>query len=217
MVSRSNLIPWVAVGVGMGLLLAAMAVAGAARAADPTPPAETIAKTLVDTPEGKAPVTAPAAQEQARKLDELPPVRPKGNAIKVDESGRKEAGKASIYSPSFQGKTMADGKTYENDAPVAASKTLPLGTVAKVTNLENGKSTEVKVEDRGPFVSGRVVDLTPQAASKLGLTEKQGVAPVVVAPVVVPTKDGGAKVGAGAAEPPVRPSDAEEASAGRGQ
>jgi rare lipoprotein A len=67
-----------------------------------------------------------------------------------------------------------------------------------VTNLESGKSTEVKVRDRGPFVSSRVMDVTPKAASKLGLSSKQGVAPVVIAPVTVPQPDGSVKVGAGA-------------------
>ncbi len=150
----------------------------------------------------------PGAVEEARKLDQLPPVTPP-NHVKVDPSGRKEEGKASIYSKSFDGKKMADGERYSPHAEVAASKSLPLGTVAKVTNLDNGKSVEVKVEDRGPFVKDRVVDLTPNAASKLGLTEKQGVAPVMVAPIVVPQPGGGAKAGAGAAELPAMAPPAE--------
>jgi rare lipoprotein A len=148
-----------------------------------------------------SPEIPPQAQEQARKLAEEPPKPPPpAKTVKVDASGRKEGGKASIYSPEFDGKTMADGRKLNPQANVAASKTLPLGTVAKVTNLANGKSTEVKVEDRGPFVAGRVVDLTPQAARQIGLTERKGVTPVVVAPVAIPTPDGGVKLGAGAAE-----------------
>jgi rare lipoprotein A len=143
-------------------------------------------------------VTTPAAQEQAKQADELPTAKPKGNKIVDDHSGRKQEGKASIYSDSFAGKPMADGNRYNPKADVAASKTLPLGTVAKVTNLETGKSTEVTVQDRGPFVSGRVVDLTPKTAAKLGLTEKEGLAPVVVAPIKVPQPDGSVKAGAGA-------------------
>jgi rare lipoprotein A len=110
-----------------------------------------------------------------------------------DQSGREEVGKASIYSKSFDGKPMADGTRYSPDADVAASRTLPLGTVAKVTNLENGKSVEVRVGDRGPFTGGRVVDLTPKTADKLGLTKKQGVARVAVKPIKVPKPGGGAK------------------------
>jgi len=82
---------------------------------------------------------------------------------------------------------------------IVASKTLPLGSVAKVTNLENGKTATVKVQDRGPFVDGRVVDLAPKVANELDL-KKQGVASVEVKPVTVPQPDGGVKLGAGAAD-----------------
>jgi rare lipoprotein A len=105
-----------------------------------------------------------------------------------------QVGKASIYSRSFDGRTMADGRRYSPDTDVAASKTLPLGTVAKVTNLENGKSAEVRVEDRGPFVRGRVVDLTPKTARKIGLTKKQGIVRVAVKPLAVPKPGGGKPV-----------------------
>lgn len=102
------------------------------------------------------------------------------------QPGREQVGKASIYSRWFDGRKMADGKRFNPNADVAASKTLPLGTVAKVTNLDNGKSTEVRVEDRGPHVRGRVLDLAPAAARKVGLTNKQGVVPVAVKPIAVP-------------------------------
>jgi rare lipoprotein A len=82
---------------------------------------------------------------------------------------------------------------------VAASKALPLGTTAKVVNTENGKEATVKVEDRGPFVDGRVVDVSPKVADDLDI-KKQGAAPVVVKPVTVPQPDGGVKLGAGAAD-----------------
>jgi rare lipoprotein A len=94
---------------------------------------------------------------------------------------------------------MADGQRMNPNTNVAASKQLPLGSVAKVTNLSNGKSATVKVEDRGPYVDGRVVDVAPKVAHELGMHEK-GVAPVVVAPITVPNKDGSIKLGAGAAE-----------------
>jgi len=150
-------------------------------------------------PSPAAALARPGAVEEAKKLDALPPVAAP-NHVKVDPSGRKQEGEASIYSKSFDGKKMADGKRYDPHTDVAASKSLPLGTTAKVTNLDNGKSIEVKVEDRGPFVNGRVVDLTPKAAAQLGLTDKKGVAPVVVAPIVVPQPNGEVKAGAGAAE-----------------
>jgi rare lipoprotein A len=94
---------------------------------------------------------------------------------------------------------MANGQRFEPNANVAASKTLPLGTTAKITNVQNGKSAMVKVEDRGPYVDGRVVDLAPTVADQLKM-KKQGVAPVMVAPVAVPLPGGEVKLGAGAAE-----------------
>lgn len=80
----------------------------------------------------------------------------------------------------------------------AASKTLPLGTTARVTNLESGQSAEVVIRDRGPHVRGRIIDLSPATAQEIGLTRKQGVARVEVAPLAVPLPDGTLKRGAGA-------------------
>ncbi len=94
---------------------------------------------------------------------------------------------------------MADGQRMNPNSNVAASKNLPLGSVAKVTNLENGKTATVKIEDRGPYVNGRVVDLAPKVADQLDLKEK-GVAAVEVKPITLPQPDGSVKLGAGAAE-----------------
>jgi rare lipoprotein A len=94
---------------------------------------------------------------------------------------------------------MADGRRMDPNSNVAASKTLPLGSVAKVTNLENGKTATVKIEDRGPYVHGRVVDLAPKVADELQIKEK-GVVPVEVKPITLPQPDGTVKLGAGAAE-----------------
>ena len=94
---------------------------------------------------------------------------------------------------------MADGNRFNPNSDVAASKTLPLGTTAKVTNLSNGRTATVKVEDRGPYRAGRVVDLAPKVADQLDL-KQTGVTPVVVAPIAVPQPDGAVKLGAGAAE-----------------
>ena len=144
-------------------------------------------------------VSSPQVQEQARTLARKPPLPPvHGRRIVEDRSGRKQAGKASFYAPSFQGKTMADGRRFSHAGRAAASKTLPLGTVAKVTNTETGKTAEVTVEDRGPYVDGRTIDLTKSTAQQIGLDSHAGVAPVVVAPVAVPQPDGSVKPGAGA-------------------
>jgi rare lipoprotein A len=139
------------------------------------------------------------AKAEAQRLDKLPPVTRKTNKVVIDHSGRKEQGKASFYGHEFAGKKMANGKPFDPKSHAAASKSLPLGTTAKITNQENGKSTKVKVEDRGPYVPDRVVDVSPKAADELGL-KKQGTAPVVVKPIEVPQPDGSVKPGAGAAE-----------------
>src|SRR6185437_5901829 len=144
------------------------------------------------------PADNPAQREHAEKLSQLPPV-PASHGVQVDHSGRKEKGHASFYAHKFSNRKMAAGRRMNPNTNVAASKQLPLGSVAKVTNLANGKSATVKVEDRGPYVDGRVVDVAPKVAHELGMKEK-GVAPVVVAPITVPTKDGSIKLGAGAAE-----------------
>ena len=77
---------------------------------------------------------------------------------------------------------MADGNHMNQQANIAASKTLPLGTTAKVINLQNGKSATVRVEDRGPFVAGRVMDVTFKVAQELDI-RKHGVVPVEVKPI----------------------------------
>jgi rare lipoprotein A (peptidoglycan hydrolase) len=128
-------------------------------------------------------------------------VLPGTQAHADDRSGRVERGKASVYSKKFDGREMADGRHYDPRSNVAASKTLPLGTTAKVVNLNTGKSANVRVEDRGPYVRGRVMDVTPKVAGDLSM-KKAGVAPVKVAPIAVPEPDGRVKLGAGAAETP---------------
>lgn len=150
---------------------------------------------------------SPQAREEAQHLNQLPPVAPHGKG-RIDHSGRKEKGHASYYAGKFAHKKMANGRKMNPQDNVAASKTLPLGTTAKVTNLENGKSATVKVEDRGPYVDGRVVDVSPKVAQELEM-KKHGVVPVVVKPIAVPQPNGEIKLGAGAAELP--PSKVEQA------
>jgi len=128
------------------------------------------------------PPDSPAAKQEADKLAQLPPVKPHSG---VDHSGRKQEGRGSYYSNRFSNRKMANGQRFDPNGHVDASKTLPLGTTAKVTNVQNGKSTMVRVEDRGPHANGRIIDVAPKAADELDL-KKQGAAPVVVAPVAVP-------------------------------
>ncbi|MEP7056938.1 MAG: septal ring lytic transglycosylase RlpA family protein [Caldimonas sp.] len=96
---------------------------------------------------------------------------------------------------------MADGQRMDPHDDNAASKTLPLGTTAKVTNLETGQSATVTIQDRGPYVKGRIVDLSPSTAGKIGITKGEGVAKVEVAPIAVPQPDGSVKAGVAVQEP----------------
>jgi len=118
-----------------------------------------------------------------------------------DRSGRTERGKASYYAETFNGHKMADGRRFSPRSDAAASKTLPIGTTAKVVNLENGKSANVQVEDRGPYARGRVMDVSPKVARSLDMG-RTGVAPVEVKPIAIPEPNGKVKLGAGAAETP---------------
>jgi rare lipoprotein A len=141
---------------------------------------------------------SPEAKNEAQRLDSLPPISPAPPGH-IDHSGRREKGRASFYAKSFTNRKMADGKRMNPNSNMAASKNLPLGSVAKVVNLENGKSATIKIEDRGPYVQGRVVDLSPKVADELDMKRK-GIAPVEVKPITVPAPDGGVKLGAGAAD-----------------
>lgn len=114
----------------------------------------------------------------------------------VDRSGKKRVGKASFYAHMFEGRKMADGKQMDPQHDNAASRTLPLGTTAKVTNLDTGKSAFVTIQDRGPYVDGRIVDLSPSTAREIGISTRQGVARVEVSPLAVPLPNGGVKLGA---------------------
>ncbi len=115
-----------------------------------------------------------AAQQQQRKPA-------------LDRSGKKRIGFASVYAHRFDGRKMADGTHMSTGEANAASKTLPLGTEARVTNLKTGQSTTVTIQDRGPYAKGRIVDLSPASAEKIGITRKEGVAPVAVQPITLPS------------------------------
>ena len=127
-----------------------------------------------------------------------PPPRPNAPAAtghQLDRSGSRQVGKASFYADMFFGRKMADGTPMDPNDDNAASKTLPLGTKARVTNLATGQSAVVTIQDRGPYVDGRIVDLSPATAEKIGLTKEAGLATVEVAPIAVPLPDGTMKPG----------------------
>lgn len=102
-------------------------------------------------------------------------VLPKGQADL--DVGSRELGMASWYGEDFHGWVTANGEIYDMEALTAAHRTLPLGTWVRVTNVENGRQVRVRVNDRGPYLNGRVLDLSLAAARELNMVES-GVAAV---------------------------------------
>jgi rare lipoprotein A len=102
-----------------------------------------------------------------RKTPELEPRR----------KGDEQRGLASWYGKPYHGRPTASGEIFDMHRVSAAHRTLPLGSVVTVTNLQNGRSLKVRINDRGPFVDGRIIDLSYKAAKKLGMV-RAGVVPV---------------------------------------
>ena len=106
---------------------------------------------------------------------------PRESAAPTQESipSFQQSGTASWYGPGFHGKRTASGDTFDQNEMTAAHRTLPLGTKAEVTDVETGKSVQVTINDRGPYVKNRVIDLSKAAAKELGIT-KDGTAKVKI-------------------------------------
>jgi len=94
------------------------------------------------------------------------------------EIGLKIKGEASYYGPGFHGKQTASGEIFDQEDYTCAHKSLPFGTKLKVVRVDNGSSVVVRVNDRGPYVDGRILDLSVAAGKKIGL-DKVGHAEVV--------------------------------------
>ena len=108
--------------------------------------------------------------------------------VKIGDDGKpvvEQTGEASYYGPGFHGKKTATGEKFDQNELTAAHPALPLGTKATVTNLDNGNSVEVEINDRGPYVAGRDIDVSKRAAKELGMS-KEGVAPVKIEAEVKP-------------------------------
>ena len=103
----------------------------------------------------------------------------------IDTSGRPQSGVASYYGNYAVGKQTACGARFGPDRLTAASRTLPFGTRARVTNTSTGKSVQVTVTDRGPFARNRILDVSPKAARQLGMMAS-GVSMVTIQPLFVP-------------------------------
>ena len=116
-----------------------------------------------------------------------------------------QTGEASSYGQEFQGKTTAAGEKFDKNDLTAAHPTLPLGTKAKVTNLKTGKSVDVRINDRGPYVKGRDIDVSQGAAKKLDMT-KSGIAPVKIEAKLPSSKTSTGSRSTSASEEPARDS-----------
>jgi rare lipoprotein A len=160
-------------GAGIAGLCAVAALAGCHKgvkvARQPAPPAVTYPQ-VAARPEIK---TGP-------KVESAPQAEARGRPVMT------EVGLASWYGPPYSGRKGADGTVYDQNAMTAAHLTLPLGTMARVTNLETGQSVMVRITDRGPFVHGRILDLSLAAAKATGVY-RAGVAKVRVEAFAAPT------------------------------
>jgi len=179
--------PAAMVGVIAAATLSLLGIAGGAA------PADAAAAAMDEAPPPPEAVTPPktARSKSPKRISPLA-------KLNIDRSGRKRFGKASFYARMFAGRKMADGNRMRPTGNNAASLTLPLGTTAQVTNLETGKTAVVTIQDRGPYVDGRIVDLSPATAKQIGLDHHSGVTEVEVAPITVPQPDGHIKLGDGA-------------------
>ncbi|HYL86937.1 MAG TPA: septal ring lytic transglycosylase RlpA family protein [Candidatus Angelobacter sp.] len=143
--------------------------------------------------------TPPQTEESAKRATEIPetPTTPpaatlapkRDKAVLSAPSGYFEEGNASWYGEPFHGRRASNGEIYDMHKLTAAHRTLPFETMVRVTNLSNGKSTTVRITDRGPFVDNRIIDLSLAAAREIELVGP-GVAPVrveVITPGIDPT------------------------------
>lgn len=150
----------------------------------PAAPASTPVPSRIPTPT-PTPVPTPVA----------PPVTRPDAEIRVPKNAKvlySEVGYASWYGPGFQKRNAANGQPYDMNAMTAAHRTLPLGTIARVTDLKTGESVLLRITDRGPFVSDRIIDLSRAAARKLSVYQ-HGTALVRVEVLETPSpiKEGG--------------------------
>ncbi len=144
-------------------------------------------------PLASAPARSPGRATSPNAADRIPApvVRPPAPAIASEARGKPvltEVGLASWYGPPYAGRKGADGAVFDGNAMTAAHRTLPLGTTVRVTNLETEQSVVVKITDRGPFVQGRMLDLSLAAAKAIGVY-RTGTAKVRVEAFAHPAAD----------------------------
>lgn len=183
---------WTAGLALLALLMAGCAVDPPARTSSGREPVRSASKTPQSSADAPLPPAPASEQDRPPGSDEIPPdvtripdavpepversrygnpesyeVLGKRYRVMADGRGFKQRGRASWYGKKFHGRRTSSGEKYDMFAMSAAHKTLPIPTYARVTNLANGKSVVVRVNDRGPFHAGRIVDLSYTAAAKL--------------------------------------------------
>jgi rare lipoprotein A len=148
----------------------------------PPPPATRSAPANASTRGGR--VSRPVPEDDSESASKAVPA-PVPNSFGRPVST--EVGMASWYGPPYAGRKGADGTVYDQNALTAAHLTLPMGTMVRVTNLTNNESVVVKITDRGPFVRGRIIDLSLAAAKATGVY-RAGVAKVKVEAFAAPVR-----------------------------
>jgi rare lipoprotein A len=119
-------------------------------------------------PEGTPPAVAAEKQTNPPEISPSPEIEvsPNNQPVQV------ETGIASWYGAPYHNRRGSNGEVYDMNAMTAAHRTLPLGSIVRVTNLESNKSAVVRITDRGPFIEGRIIDLSQAAAKQIGLVRK---------------------------------------------
>jgi rare lipoprotein A (peptidoglycan hydrolase) len=115
---------------------------------------------------------APYREHSGESINRVPIIPKKPEAAEKKGSDSVQVGLASWYTTNSRDKKTATGEVYDPHRRTAAHRSFPLGSRVRVTRLDNGKSIEVQINDRGPFVAGRVIDLSRAAADALGISEK---------------------------------------------
>ena len=163
-------------------LFAALALSACAAQQSPAPDAPPPAE---PAPHAAAAPAAPAAQHAAAAPAAKKAAR-QSAAKKADKTEQttkfSQTGKASWYGPGFHGKKTANGERFDMNTLTAAHRTLPISSRVRVTNLANGKSVVVRINDRGPYHGNRVMDLSKAAAQELGFI-RTGTAQVKIEPL----------------------------------
>jgi len=149
-----------AMPLAMAAALLLMLLAGCATRSRPVPPAPSLPPSPYG--ESSAPVARPGEPRPYKALGQWYQPLP-------DAKGFRQEGIASWYGPDFHGKRTSSGEIYDMHSMTAAHKTLPLGTLVRVRHLQNQRSVDLRINDRGPFVGNRVIDLSYEAARQLGV------------------------------------------------